>query len=199
MAGRSNAKTTGLRPPVQLWERKNDMAAPIIFIAGIPASAKSTYGRWLCREKGFLHLDVEEDGALRKSGLQRPWDDIFSCGSVLSFVAAAKAHEKPVAINWGFPPCFLWVAEKLKAAKVQIWWFDGDRRIARLRFIQRAKNRATSAVTVEQHIEALDKQMASIESRWPEIKSVFAARTIETVAASEIPLSAIYAEMFPSA
>jgi hypothetical protein len=199
MAGHSKAKATGLRPAVQNMGRKSDMAAPIIFIAGIPASAKSTYGRWLCREKGFLHLDVEEAGALLEAGLQRSWDDIFSCGSVLSFVAAAKAQEKPVAINWGFPPCFLWVAEKLKAAKVQIWWFDGDRQIARRRFIQRAKNRATNAATIEQHIGALDKQMASIESRWPEIKSVFAERMIETVAASEIPLSVIYAEMFPSA
>src|SRR5712691_7552921 len=37
-------------------------------ISGIPASGKSTFCRWLEEKKGFLHLDVEEDGVLDRHG-----------------------------------------------------------------------------------------------------------------------------------
>src|SRR5882762_3106845 len=33
-----------------------------LFLSGIPASDKSTYGKWLERAKGFMHLDVEKNG-----------------------------------------------------------------------------------------------------------------------------------------
>src|ERR1700720_2354910 len=50
-------------------------------IAGIPASGKSTFYRWLEEKKGFLHLDVEKPGVLDRYGLATAWDALFDAGA----------------------------------------------------------------------------------------------------------------------
>jgi hypothetical protein len=164
----------------------------IVLISGIPASGKSCYGQWLEIEKGFIHLDVEQNGVLAQTGLMAEWTAIFaSGGSVTPFVVALRKLGKPVTIDWGFPPYWLSVVDALKAEGVEIWWFDGDRQAARESFVKRG--------TVQ--VAALDRQMAAIDGAWPEIKRVFGSHVINTVSTggSYLKPEAIYRRMFGSA
>jgi hypothetical protein len=49
-----------------------------ILIAGIPASGKSTFGKWLAKTHGFIHVDMElpqtDPSSLRAMGLESEWD-----------------------------------------------------------------------------------------------------------------------------
>jgi hypothetical protein len=74
-------------------------------ISGIPASGKSSFCRWLEEKKGFLHLDVEKPGVLDRYGLATAWATLFDANtSAASFVQALDRFERPIAIDWGFPP-----------------------------------------------------------------------------------------------
>jgi len=144
----------------------------LIFLSGIPASDKSTYGKWLERAKGFMHLDVEKNGVLLQAGLKPQWDYIFKDGvSVAPFVDAIRQLRRPVVIDWGFPPKCLPSVHAFHQYGVETWWFDGDREAARQSFIQRG--------TVS--VANLAVQMRSIVEMWPEIKSFFRTRIINTV------------------
>src|SRR6266436_5041485 len=57
-------------------------------ISGIPASGKSTFCRWLEGNKGFLHLNVEEDGVLDRHGLATAWATLFDASIMLWWFAA---------------------------------------------------------------------------------------------------------------
>lgn len=169
---------------------QNSMEPFVVLISGIPASGKSSYGRWLAREKGFMHLDVEQPGVLRQTGLEAQWNDMFAAASVELFVKALRLAGPPVVLDWGFPPRCLSIVEALKNAGVDIWWFDGDRRAARESFLSRG--------SVSVH--ALDVQMAATEKAWPGIQAVFGSRLIETVSAGPVYLEPgiIFERMFGS-
>jgi hypothetical protein len=164
---------------------------PIILIAGIPATGKSSYADWLASQKGFLHLDVEKEGVLARAGLEEVWYDMFASSSVDRFTGALRRIGRPVTIDWGLPPNCLPIVELLASSGVEIWWFDGDREAARESFIKRA--------TVP--VAALDVQMAKIEKGWPDIARVFASRIIETVlpGPAYVPRELIFHRMFGEA
>jgi adenylate kinase family enzyme len=46
------------------------MSKPILLLSGVPGSGKSCYGRWLAKNKAYLHLDLEH-GDLERHGLER--------------------------------------------------------------------------------------------------------------------------------
>lgn len=143
----------------------------LILLSGIPASGKSTYGEWLAREKGFIHLDVEH-GVLQRAGLKELWDRIFTEGiSVAPFIEGVRQFAVPVAIDWGFPPQCLPTVRAFHQHGVATWWFDGDREAARRAFIRRG--------TVS--VADLDVQMRLIAERWAEITSFFGTRVINTI------------------
>jgi hypothetical protein len=98
---------------------------------------------------------------------------MFTSGSASALVTALKTGRRPVVIDWGFPTQCLSVVAALKAAGVQIWWFDGDREAARQAFTRRG--------TVS--VQALAVQMAGIEKAWPRIQAVIGPHVIETVSA----------------
>lgn len=164
------------------------MRQKLILLSGIPASGKSSYGQWLAREKGFLHLDVEKNGVLAKAGLEPVFHETFQSRDVMPFVRTLRSRERHVAVDWGFPPHCLWVIQALGRAGVDLWWFDGDREAARKAFLKRG----TVAVA------NLDRQMGAIERAWPDIASTFGTHILRTVAAgpSYLAWSDVFAHMF---
>jgi hypothetical protein len=143
----------------------------IVLLTGIPASGKSTYGRWLESTKGFLYVDIE-NGGLEPAGLSSHWKAMFGPnGSTSSFVAALNQMGRPIILDWGFPPHCLPIVESLKYAGVEVWWFDGERNAARNSFVQRG--------TVS--VQCLDVQMGGIERDWSAIMRVVGDRVIDTV------------------
>src|ERR1700685_129293 len=80
----------------------------LLLLTGIPATGKSTYGRWLETVKGFAYVDIE-NGGLEPAGLLPHWNAMFApSGSASSFVGALDRMRHPVVLDWGFPPhCLL--------------------------------------------------------------------------------------------
>lgn len=159
----------------------------IVLLSGIPATGKSTYGRWLAETKGFVHVDVEAPGALVTHSLDVAWRGMFKTGAVRAFIDQVGQLGTEVAIDWGFPPTCLPVVRAIQAAGVGTWWFDGDRAAARRAFLARGTVSATH----------LDHQMAGITQHWCEIQMVFAGRIIQVIDSKGqyLPPGEIYAQM----
>ncbi len=156
-------------------------------VSGIPATGKSEYGRWLQRERGFIHLDLE-NGGMNGPRLRPAWQECVGSGSPSGLVQAMQELGGAVLLDWGFPPQFLRLVRSLNDAGVAAWWFDGDREAARANFIRRA--------TVP--VEALDAQMKEISKAWPEIEAFYGHRIINVISASGscLPPEQISALMF---
>jgi len=146
-------------------------------ISGIPASGKSTFCRWLEEKKGFLHLNVEEDGVLDRHGLAAEWLALFGAGtSAASFVQALDRFRRPVVIDWGFPPEHLDTVRKLFDGGVMLWWFAADWAVARRKF----KERGTLPM------ELFDIQIEKIDAVLPEINTLFRSHKEYTLASNGI-------------
>ncbi len=133
-------------------------------ISGIPASGKSTFCRWLEEKKGFLHLDVEEDGVLDRHGLAAEWLALFGASATAApFIEALDKFKRPVVIDWGFPPEHLNTVRKLSESGVMLWWFAADWTVARRKFQLRRYP----------HVQDFDIQIRKIEATLPEINALF--------------------------
>jgi hypothetical protein len=137
-----------------------------LLISGIPASGKSTFCRWLEEKKGFLHLDVEKSGVLDKHGLTLAWNALFGVDATAApLIEALDKFNRPVVIDWGFPPEYLDAVRKLSEGGVMLWWFAADWAVARRKFIQRGNAKGPVAV--------FDIQLRKIEAALPEINGLF--------------------------
>lgn len=112
------------------------MAIPeqvVILLAGIPATGKSEFARYLAREHGFAHYDLEcYPRGWANPDLKQTWDADRNV-----FVSELQKHHGRVALDWGFPVhCLPWV-EELQNCGVKLVWFAGDIDRAREIFVQR--------------------------------------------------------------
>jgi hypothetical protein len=105
----------------------------LILLSGIPATRKSTFARYLSRERGFAHYDLEcHPKGWPHPELKRIWDLDRKL-----FVDKLRSMHQRVVLDWGFPPiCISWVQE-LRQSDVKLFWFDGDIPQARQSFMQR--------------------------------------------------------------
>jgi hypothetical protein len=133
-------------------------------ISGIPASGKSTFCRWLEEKKGFLHLDVEKPGVLDRHGLASAWATLFDVStSAVPFIEALDKFNRPVAIDWGFPPECLNTVRKLFEGGVMLWWFAADWAVARRKYKERA----------DPPLHYFDIQIPKIQATLPQINVLF--------------------------
>jgi hypothetical protein len=105
----------------------------LILLAGIPATGKSEFARYLAREHGFAHYDLEcYPRGWPHPELKQTWD-----ADRTAFVSQLRKHHDSVALDWGFPTtCLPWVLE-LQKSGVRLVWFAGDIDRARQVFVQR--------------------------------------------------------------
>lgn len=159
----------------------------ILHVCGFPGSGKTTYSRWLEREKGFRHLEFDriltgrgsaEDGAL-----------MAGARTMTDFVQRVRGLRQSAVIEWGFRPYedFQGV-EELRKLGVDSWWFDADVQAARDSFRRRG----------DVPMEAFEIQVANITSRWPEMRDFFGDKIIPALAAdgSYLAHEVIHARMF---
>ena len=159
-----------------------------LLIAGIPAIGKSFFSRWLAREHGYAHIDIDIDA-------NNPAVDVAKILQVLHDCFAAKTSQDTkvllgtlpprVVVDWGFPPERLAQVAKLKDAGVRLFWFDSDRARARAEFINRDTARKHNLPHFRQlSVQAFDIQMSKIEKEWERIRSLFAPNEIDVLSAN---------------
>jgi hypothetical protein len=142
----------------------------LLLIAGIPGTGKSTFGKWLQTEQGFVHIDLETDH-LDQMGLRKAWEAFWPSRDLSSFPNQLARLSKPVVLDWGFPPLLLSAVANLKSAGADLCWFEGDRISARALCV---KTKGPSAAA------AFDFQIARIASAWALIAPLF-GKIIQTV------------------
>ncbi len=107
----------------------------IILLAGIPASGKGEFAKYLERTYGFAHYDLENyPHGWNHPKLKAIWD----AGRAQFLAELFKVHER-IVLDWGFPPhCLPWI-EELQSLGVQLIWFDADLVRARQEFVKRQR------------------------------------------------------------
>jgi len=151
-----------------------------LLVSGIPASGKSAFCKWLEREKGFLHLEVEKVGVLDRPGLAQAWNALFAAdASAAAFLEALEKFKRPVAIDWGFPPEHIAAVKKLFQGGVMLWWFAADWAVARRKFEGRGSSKRP--------VDIFDIQIGKIRDALPEINAVFRNHLVYA-----LPSTAIY-------
>lgn len=151
---------------------------PIVLIAGIPGTGKSTFADWLAKNRGFRHLDIEVAGVLGQARLRASWDRVISERGVGRFMSELQALRTPVVITWSFPVAYGWVIDGLKAQGTQVWWFDGDRGAALAAFLGKGGNPTAFSVQVD-----------GIDREWGKIERLFRGRMLHVVRAGPTFLS----------
>lgn len=105
------------------------MPRNLILIAGIPGTGKTTMGDLLADRYGYKHINMEEDH--RTSTILENFDDFCE-----------KNLEKPenLVLTWGFSPDkeTIDVVNKLRERGFRVFWFDGDRKVARQATMRRS-------------------------------------------------------------
>jgi hypothetical protein len=152
----------------------------LLLLSGIPGAGKSHFGRWLEETHRYVHLDVEQDGRLTTYHLTDAWNGCFTSLDVGGFVKALHRVGERVVVDWGFPPRFLNVVQRLQAAGFVPWWFDADHHAARRAFVARG----------DVPLQAFEVQMAAILERWPSIEATFRPNIITTLKSDGSRLSA---------
>jgi hypothetical protein len=105
----------------------------LILLSGVPATGKSNFGRYLAREHGFAHYDLESfPRGWPYPELKAAWE-----ASPQAFVKRVRQIHRRVALDWGFPVHCLPVVKELQTQGVRLIWFDGDRSQARAVFQER--------------------------------------------------------------
>ncbi len=152
----------------------------LLLVAGMPASGKSHFGRWLEAEHGFIHVDAELPGQLDRlgPGSHALWDASIQTKDAMQFAAAIRALGRPTVINWGFPVEYLPFIGLLKEAGFTVWWFDADVQAARVEY--------ASAGRPEHNF---DQQVADICTRRPLIEAVFAPNLLHVLGADGLRLA----------
>jgi hypothetical protein len=158
----------------------------LLVLWGIPGTGKSTFARWLSREKGFEHVDndkvamkVESGGAL--TNLEQAWKDVE--GSPESFVTLVTSHSSPVVVEYGMfadePGVRL--LGQLRDLGAEPWWFDGDRGAAKEAW--RDENRKGRRPFDDAN---WDRVVRVMEANRELVKGFFGARVLRTIEAGPV-------------
>ena len=155
----------------------------LLYIAGIPASGKSHFGKWLEANHGYLHIDAELPGRLDALGLHGVWDAALTRTDARLLVDAFRDKGRTIILNWGFPPAFLPFITSLRSAGFSLWWFDSDVSAARIAYCE-----------VGRAPMSFEGQVAKITAAWPEIQHVFVPNIVRVLEAdgSRIPPAEIF-------
>ena len=105
----------------------------VILLSGIPATGKSEFARYLAREDGFAHYDLEcYPRGWPYPELKRVWDT-----DRRAFISQLRKNHDRIVLDWGFPAsCLPWVLE-LQDCGVKLVWFEGDIASAKDTFVRR--------------------------------------------------------------
>jgi len=105
------------------------MERNLILIAGIPGTGKTTFGNFLEKNYGYVHVDMEEN---------HNTSEMLNDTDV--FIKKYFSGNKNVVVTWGFSPDqeTIDIVNKLRTFGFKIFWFDGNRDSAHKATMNRA-------------------------------------------------------------
>jgi len=139
-----------------------------ILISGVPASGKTTFGNWLAKNRGFLHLNME---AWDDTEHHRIWLKHYQT-NMPAFLKAIMPPTARVVFTWGFPLQYFSIVSGLKDAGVIPWWFDADHVAARRDWLHREQGRGENIV---------DMQLAALRNADWQIRSFYGKNILRTL------------------
>jgi hypothetical protein len=98
----------------------------VLLVAGAPAVGKCHFCRWLARKHGYVHLDVDQPAEGRPAQAFAALHACWALGTAETVAAVLTSLERPVVIDWGFPPEQLALVERLKAAGAGVRYEAGS-------------------------------------------------------------------------
>lgn len=105
----------------------------VTLFSGVPASGKSEFCRYLARQRGYAHYDLERyPGGWPRPDFKDAWDRDRA-----EFVRLLNATHRHVALDWGFPPACAPIVDELVRAGTRVVWFAAETKPAREAFIAR--------------------------------------------------------------
>lgn len=150
---------------------------PVLLMTwGIPGVGKTTFAKWLVREKGFTPVDSDYPNMART--LDVLWARARH-GQVTAetFIGEAR-HHGPVVVELGiyaYPQAFDFLRE-FRAAGADLWWFDGDRDEAFRAWLKDAAGRGMANGKWEEVVRIIRANWALVEGFFED----HIVRTIET-------------------
>ena len=146
-----------------------------IFLAGVPATGKSTYGNWLEQAHAFVHVDLEESQTdpTKRIVQSLMWKEPER---ILKYL---DTLHRDVVLNQGFPPGEQSIAylQQLRERGIVLWWFNGERQAARHEFEKRNQQYGPHAID----IRAFDYQMDQIEKYRKPLEDLFQPNILEVL------------------
>lgn len=123
-----------------------------IFIAGVPATGKTTIGNYLAEKFDFIHFDVESDLVSQTFARELFWNL-----EIDKFIEQINGVDKNIVITWGFV-CdhkhSLDIINMLQIKGFKFIWFHAEESVARTKFLERGTG----------DIRAFDIQMERIKN-----------------------------------
>jgi hypothetical protein len=161
-----------------------------ILLAGIPATGKSTFGNWLEQQKGYFHLDFDEEDVVEQRGFKREQQLLWKHGQSEPLHASLLARKQPIVLNWGFAPHFLPLVKQLLMWGFIPVWFTATPAVARVASIRRGGI----------DIKYFDQYMAGLDEVYEDVMAVFGHSIIRTLRddGTRMHPFEIYATIFPS-
>lgn len=166
----------------------------VIFICGIPASGKSSFGNFLKDKHGYYYIDMEHS-PWPDEEIHKTWDLIFrqlgNQDRICDFLDNLKVKGNKTVLDLGFVPndTYFRIIGSLKKFGCKVIWFNCPYDIAKKRFL----NRITSPP-----LELFELQMQRIKDNWDKIVSRINPENIEIIDENgrDKTKSKIYEEIF---
>lgn len=164
----------------------------LLVLCGTPCTGKSTLGEWLQRDHGwiFINHDFRRDLSDEPPEETAWWSAIFA-GSMDQFIEFVAAGGRDVVVEFGFPIQLLPLVEQLRqSGHAQLFWFQGDRYLARETFFKRNADWAASGLRPPISMAAFDNTIAFQRATWNRIRPLFRHRILVCLSpGSERPTS----------
>lgn len=107
-----------------------------LFIAGTPASGKTTFGDYLQSRHGFLHLDLEAKQEHRNS-LHDLFDHCLNSGRLPEFFTELLRTNPRAVVTCGLPVSYLFLVSTFRNHGAECWWFVADLELAEREWVKR--------------------------------------------------------------
>src|SRR5262245_37076966 len=140
-----------------------------LLLAGVPATGKSSFGNWLEAQKGYFHLDFDEEDIVQRRGFGQAQDLLWHHNQAEPLLHAFIARHQPIVLTWGFATHFLPIVKQLLTWGFVPVWFTATHHIARQASIKRSG----------MDVKYFDQYMALLAPIEQEIIAVFGGHVLQ--------------------